>query len=555
MINEAELSRTTRRLKNCKKIDIKEIIKNHNLYESSDNNNISLIFLCFRKIKSIILFLLLLSIIIDLIIFFILYNSKSNKKVSESFKLNKKILNKDGFYIPKDISSDLLYKKCSVENCKKCYGNSYYDICTSCFDSYNPIFDKNNKSILSCVKNIPKPELSTDIIRDIQNDIISDIKTDIKTTLVTDIKTIKTDIIKEKLQTYIIHENSNSSKELIQNTNLKIDYTNRETILDTIEKTTELLIEETTDIISKTTITMSTEVKNFDFPTEINTELNQETSYIDITTENIIIECEPGYYLPDGINTGKKCKQCSLGCEKCHGDNIINYCDSCFSNYIPRYINNNLLCNIEIEKNCNEYQILNEKFNCLKCDNEYVLYDGKCLSYSFVAVYNTTSNNQNLQLLSLDTNYIETVILDQKKVEPKNNYLISENGYHTAYFFLRNNLTSLKNLFSLPSYILISVNFTSHMNTKNITDLSGIFKNCRKLISVELSNFDTSNVEDMSYMFCECYELKSINLQNFNTSKVKYMNRMFWCNHLLKIIDIGNFDIKNVINFEYIFFH
>ena len=71
----------------------------------------------------------------------------------------------------------------------------------------------------------------------------------------------------------------------------------------------------------------------------------------------------------------------------------------------------------------------------MKCDNEYVLYDGKCLAFSFVAVYNTTSDNQNLQLLSLDTNYIETVILDQKKVEPKNNYLISEKGYHTVYFF------------------------------------------------------------------------------------------------------------------------
>ena len=73
----------------------------------------------------------------------------------------------------------------------------------------------------------------------------------------------------------------------------------------------------------------------------------------------------------------------------------------------------------------------------MKCDNEYVLYDGKCLSYSFVAVYNTTSNNQNLQLLSLDTNYIETVIIDQKKVEPKNKLFNIRKWVSYSLFFFK----------------------------------------------------------------------------------------------------------------------
>ena len=542
MINGNE---TSRHFKNHKKINIKKIIQRYRL----DNNYSETSY--FNKIKNIILFSLLISAIIGLIIFFIINNPKSYKKVFQLSKLDTNNLNKDGYYIPKDISSEIIYKKCSIENCKKCYGNSYYDICTSCSNSYYPIYDIKNETIISCERYIPKTEFNieiiTDKISDIKTDILTNIKTEFKTTSESD---IKTDRIEEKTQIYITEINSNSAKETKQDKTYEIDFSTEETIPDTKVKTTELSLEETTDIIAKTTAVLSSEVKNFD----ISTELNQETSYIDITSENSIIDCDPGYYLPEGINTEKKCKQCSLGCEKCHGDNIINYCENCFSNYVPRYINNNLLCNIEIEKNCIEYQIINDKFNCLRCDNEYVLYGGKCLSYSFEAVYYTTSNNQNLQLISLDSYFIDAIILDGKSIEPENKSLIEEKGYHTAYFFLKNNLTSFKNLFS-PFLELFSVKFTSHIRTKNITNLSGMFGGCRYLVSIEFSNFDTSNVEDMSYMFFECFELKTINLQSFDTSKVLDMNHMFECCHRLDIINIGNFDLSKVTNFGLMFHH
>ena len=161
--------------------------------------------------------------------------------------------NIDGYYIPKDNLSNPYYKKCSVENCKKCYGHSYKDICISCLKSFIPIMNENHKIILC---------------------------------------------------------QYNSTKE---------------------ENTIEMI------------------------------------------TTNIISSCQPGYYLPEGKTIENECKQCSLfGCEICHGNNTINYCDLCFPKYVLKYIDNNLKC-IECEKNCLECE--QKTFKCLKCDKGYVVKD------------------------------------------------------------------------------------------------------------------------------------------------------------------------------------
>ena len=273
-----------------------------------------------------------------------------------------------------------------------------------------------------------------------------------------------------------------------------------------------------------------------------------------ITTINMVIHCEPGYYLPMGNNN--ICKQCSVkGCKNCHGNITHNFCDSCFSKYIPRYINNNLVCSFEFDNNCDYYDYIT--YECYKCKNEYILYEKRCYAYSFSGTYYTNKNNLQIKLIELDKNYIEKIIIDGEIINASNSvtyFTIPNKGDHQVYYFIINNPNSLYDLFC-GCQNLISVKFTNNFKTKNIINLNYMFQYCSSLISVEFSNFDTSNVEQMLHMFCGCHSLTSINLQSFNTSNVKRMEGMFHNCYSLKYLNLGNFNAQKVTSFSYTFYN
>ena len=141
---------TLNNLKTHKTFDISQIIVNHDLNNNLNirNNNFSFI-LFIKKIRIMILSLIITSIIVCASIIVINYFSEPNKKSVISFNqnFNNNTDNIDGYYIPKDRLLNPSYKKCSVNNCKRCYGNSYKDTCISCLNSYNPIKDENNTII------------------------------------------------------------------------------------------------------------------------------------------------------------------------------------------------------------------------------------------------------------------------------------------------------------------------------------------------------------------------------------------------------------------------
>ena len=93
----------------------------------------------------------------------------------------------------------------------------------------------------------------------------------------------------------------------------------------------------------------------------------------------------------------------------------------------------------------------------------------------------------------------------------------------------------------------------SNFDTSRVTDMSYMFSYCSRLISLDLSSFDTSNVTDMSYMFKDCSGLTLLDLSNFNTSKVTIMGDMFcWC-YNLTTLNISNFDTSSVTNMHNMF--
>ena len=103
---------------------------------------------------------------------------------------------------------------------------------------------------------------------------------------------------------------------------------------------------------------------------------------------------------------------------------------------------------------------------------------------------------------------------------------------------------------------LTSIIDIKYLNTANVTNMSRMFRDCKKLTSLDLSKFDTSNVKDMSYMFNNCQKLTSLDLSKFDTSNVKDMSYMFSnCSGLKSLVLSKDFDTSNVTNMYQMFYN
>ena len=91
------------------------------------------------------------------------------------------------------------------------------------------------------------------------------------------------------------------------------------------------------------------------------------------------------------------------------------------------------------------------------------------------------------------------------------------------------------------------------LDTSNVTNMTGMFANCPRLTTVDLSHFTTSNVTDMSKMFYNCSNLSSLNLTGFDTSKVSRMNAIFFHCSSLASLDVSSFNTSNVTDMAYMF--
>ena len=87
-----------------------------------------------------------------------------------------------------------------------------------------------------------------------------------------------------------------------------------------------------------------------------------------------------------------------------------------------------------------------------------------------------------------------------------------------------------------------------------VTDMSHLFKNCKKLDSLDLSSFNTSIVINMEEMFSHI-GAKELDLRNFNTLNVQNFNLIFdECYDLnLTLHKINCANMKNIMdNYDYV---
>ena len=93
---------------------------------------------------------------------------------------------------------------------------------------------------------------------------------------------------------------------------------------------------------------------------------------------------------------------------------------------------------------------------------------------------------------------------------------------------------------------LTTIEGIENLNTEEVTNMSGMFKDCSGLTSLDLSSFNTAEVTDMSYMLNGCSGLKSLDLSSFNTAKVTEMSYMFGNCTGLTSLDLSKFNTAKV---------
>ena len=98
---------------------------------------------------------------------------------------------------------------------------------------------------------------------------------------------------------------------------------------------------------------------------------------------------------------------------------------------------------------------------------------------------------------------------------------------------------------------LTSINF-GESNANKVIKMSNMFSNCSSLLNISLTIFKNSLVTDMSYIFKNCSSLNIINLLDFKTSNVEKMDGMFeLCSNLINLEQ--NFDTSKVVSMEKMF--
>ena len=97
---------------------------------------------------------------------------------------------------------------------------------------------------------------------------------------------------------------------------------------------------------------------------------------------------------------------------------------------------------------------------------------------------------------------------------------------------------------------LTNTSFTDAPDLSSVTDMSAMFRFCRNLTSLELTNWDVSNVTDMSYMLRRASSLPTLTLSNWDVSNVTDMQYMMMNTDSLSDYPLSNWDINKVADFS-----
>ena len=144
----------------------------------------------------------------------------------------------------------------------------------------------------------------------------------------------------------------------------------------------------------------------------------------------------------------------------------------------------------------------------------------------------------------------------KKKIKnnKKRKYMIQNNSMLEIKLKKLNEVKSFENMFEGTD--LMSISGFSSFDSKELTDMSNMFSNCKNLISIiDIDFLNTSNVKKMNKMFLNCKSLESLpDISKWDTSNVTHIDYMFsGCGKLKALPDISKWNTKNIESMKSIF--
>ena len=100
---------------------------------------------------------------------------------------------------------------------------------------------------------------------------------------------------------------------------------------------------------------------------------------------------------------------------------------------------------------------------------------------------------------------------------------------------------------------LTNISGIKYLDTSEVTNMRAMFRRCKSLTCIDLSNFNTDAVTDMSWMFLACSNLTSLDVSSFNTAAVTNMHDMFYGCSSLTSLDLSNFNTTAVTTMGWMF--
>jgi hypothetical protein len=129
-------------------------------------------------------------------------------------------------------------------------------------------------------------------------------------------------------------------------------------------------------------------------------------------------------------------------------------------------------------------------------------------------------------------------------------------GDVTVKFFLKKSIESYNFSYIFAWMSIVSIDL-SKLDTKKITDLSGIFYYCKKLTKIIWPNtVDLTNLQNIGEMVYGCTNLEPINIDNWKiSSNLKEAYYPFAYSSCLKSVDMSKWDMSGVTDASFLFYN
>ena len=199
--------------------------------------------------------------------------------------------------------------------------------------------------------------------------------------------------------------------------------------------------------------------------------------------------------------------------------------------------------------------LLNFKSNSLT-DISYLFHNCESLTSVDLSTFNTSkitllnsmfNNCKNLEKININ-HFSTSLVTDTRWLF---NGCIKLTSIDISNFDL-SNVFIAKYMFSNCDNLEI-IKFTNLTTLSQINETTGMFQNCKKIISLDLSFINASKVVEMSNMFYNCEKLRFIYMPYFKTNLVKNMASIFSGCQSLEVLNIYSFVYNINLNLTDIF--